>query len=71
MKSFDNLIDSTGITNLNGVVLMLENSNYVKLFRAQNSELFKDHEIKHFIIISSDVITEILSLSNPIIKVIR
>jgi hypothetical protein len=49
--------------------LTVENSNYVRWFKEQNLDGYKDTKIEHYIIIAYDIISEVLSTAAPKIEV--
>ena len=47
----------------------VENSEYIRRFKAQSLGAYNEEKIEHYVIITYDVISEVLSTSAPKIKV--
>lgn len=72
-KTFENMItkkaDEESIKRYPWLMFMVENSNYVKFFNKQSMDIYKHIDIQHYVIISDDIITEVLSTTPPIVIV--
>lgn len=52
-----------------GILFKVENSDYLQWFREQSLGRYDNEKIEHYMIISFDVVSEVLSLSAPIIEI--
>lgn len=71
MKTLDDIKGYTGLSNMNGKFFIVENSKYIESFIKQSTCNFNGLEVKHYIIVGFDMITEVLSTTIPIIEIMK
>jgi hypothetical protein len=52
----------------NAWIFVSQKTQFMEWLHAETDNIYKDHKIKHFMIVSSESITDVLTFDDPVIK---